>query len=89
MNGKSFLAAGDVVINPSQIAYASIETNTEGIQLRLGFAGLSGAPGAELVLEGIEARSVLRWLRHNAEFLDSGPAPVSLGRSRDRAVIRA
>lgn len=84
MSAKSFLAAGDVVINPALIAYAAVETDSEGPQLRLGFAGQGGVPDAEVVLAGIEARSVLRWLRSNSEFLDSGTTAGSglrVGRS--------
>ncbi len=84
MNGKCFLAAGDVLINPSLIAYASVETDTEGPHLRLGFAGQAGTPRAEVVLEGPEARSVLRWLRSNAEFLDSGAPRASSSGARPR-----
>jgi hypothetical protein len=80
---KSFLAAGDVLINPALLAYASVETDTDGIQLRLGFAGPSTSGPRELRLTGLEARSVLRWLRTHAEFLDSGNP--TLHRSRAAA----
>ncbi|MFO0956646.1 MAG: hypothetical protein U0800_04160 [Isosphaeraceae bacterium] len=53
-------------------AFAAVETDSEGIQLRLGFAGHGGQSPREIRLCGLEARSVLRWLRSNAEFLDSG-----------------
>ncbi len=69
---KGFLAAGDVLINPALLAYAAVETDSEGLQLRLGFAGQAGAPQCEIRLKGLEARSVLRWLRTNSEFLDAG-----------------
>jgi hypothetical protein len=69
---KGFLAAGDVLINPALLAYATVETDSDGLQLRLGFAGQAGAPQCEIRLEGLEARSVLRWLRSNTEFLDAG-----------------
>jgi hypothetical protein len=69
---KGFLAAGDVLINPALLAYAAVETDSDGLQLRLGFAGQAGAPQCEIRLEGLEARSVLRWLRSNTEFLDAG-----------------
>lgn len=84
MNGKSFLAAGDVLINPALIAYAAVETDSEGAHLRLGFAGQAGTPQAEVVLEGLEARSILRWLRGNAEFLDSGPPRPASSAARPR-----
>jgi hypothetical protein len=70
---KTFLAAGDVLINPSLLAYAFVETDSDGVQVRLGFSGQAGAPQKEVRLVGLEARSVLRWLRTNSEFLDSGP----------------
>jgi hypothetical protein len=89
MNAKTFLAAGDVVINPAQITYAAIATDTDGLGLRLGFAGPSGTTGAELILQGIEARSILRWLRHNSEFLDAGSPPHTVGRARETIAVRA
>ncbi len=79
MNSKSFLAAGDFVINPALIAYAFVENDSEAPRLRLGFAGQAGTPLSEVVLCGLDARSILRWLRSNAVFVDSGPhsgAPV-------------
>jgi hypothetical protein len=79
---KTFLAAGDVLINPSLLAYAAVDTDTEGPQLRLGFAGQAGSAHCEVKLTGLEARSVLRWLRTNAEFLDQGANPFR----RERAV---
>jgi len=69
---KPFLAAGDLLINPGLLAYAVVETDTEGPQLRLGFTGPAGSTPGEILLSGLEARSVLRWLRTNAEFLDAG-----------------
>jgi len=69
---KGFLAAGDVLINPALLAYAAVETDSDGLQLRLGFTGPAGSPQCEIRLEGLEARSVLRWLRTNSEFLDAG-----------------
>jgi hypothetical protein len=69
---EGFLAAGDVLINPALLAYAAVETDSDGLQLRLGFAGQAGTPECELRLEGLEARSVLRWLRTHSEFLDAG-----------------
>jgi hypothetical protein len=78
---KTFLAAGDVLINPSLLAYAAVDTDSEGPQLRLGFAGQAGSTHYEVRLTGLEARSVLRWLRTNAEFLDQGANPFR----RDRA----
>jgi hypothetical protein len=75
---KTFLAAGDILLNPELLAYAVIETDSEGQQVRLGFTGLAGAAPSEMLLTGLEARSVLRWLRTNAEFLDSG-GPSSRG----------
>jgi hypothetical protein len=69
---KGFLAAGDVLINPALLAYAAVETDSDGLRLRLGFAGQANSPQCEIRLEGLEARSVLRWLRTNSEFLDAG-----------------
>ena len=69
---KGFLSAGDVLINPSLLAYAAVETDSDGLQLRLGFAGQAGGTQCEIRLVGLEARSVLRWLRTNSEFLDAG-----------------
>jgi hypothetical protein len=72
MDMKIFLAAGDVLINPALLAYAVVDTDSDGTQLRLGFAGQAGSAQTEVRLAGLEARSVLRWLRTNAEFLDAG-----------------
>ena len=79
---KTFLAAGDVLINPTLLAYATVETDTEGVRLRLGFSGQAGAPQTEIRLQGLEARSVLKWLRSNAEFLDSGNPTHVAARAR-------
>src|SRR5262249_16216568 len=79
---KTFLAAGDVLINPSLISYATVETDSEGVHLRLGFAGQAGAPHGEVRLAGSEARSVLRWLRTNADFLDPGPSAIRLDKAQ-------
>jgi hypothetical protein len=88
MNGKLFLAAGDVLINPAVIAYATIETDTEGYRLRLGFAGPAVTP--EIVVDGFEARSILRWLRQHAEFLDAGsPRRPAVGEPRPPAMRAA
>lgn len=81
MNEKSFLAAGDTLINPALLAYASVETDSDGIQVRLGFAGGPAGAASELKLQGLEARSVLRWLRTRAEFLDSGSLDRRVGAS--------
>ncbi len=72
---KPFLAAGDVLINPALLAFALVETDSEGPRVHLGFSGAGGAM-RELRLGGLEARSVIRWLRSHAEFLDAGPAPL-------------
>jgi len=69
---KGFLAAGNVLINPTLLAYAVVETDSDGLQLRLGFTAQAGSPPCEIRLEGLEARSVIRWLRTNSEFLDAG-----------------
>jgi hypothetical protein len=69
---KNFLATGDVLLNPELLAYAVIETDSEGQRVRLGCTGLAGVALNEMLLSGLEARSVLRWLRTNAEFLDAG-----------------
>jgi hypothetical protein len=73
---KTFLAAGEYLINPALLAYAVTETDSEGLQLRLGFAGSVGAAPVEVLLKGLEARSVLRWLRTHAEFLDAGSPSI-------------
>ena len=57
---KPFLAAGDLLIDPGLLAYAVVETDTEGPQLRLGFTGPAGSTPGEILLSGLEARSVLR-----------------------------
>jgi hypothetical protein len=88
MSVKSFVAAGDVLINPALIAYATVDMDTEGPRLRLGFAGASGAPNGEVVLGGLEARSMLRWLRTNSEFLDSGMHPGASPRGRRPTSVR-
>jgi hypothetical protein len=69
---KSFLSAGDVLINVRHLSYAVVETDSEGLHLRLGLGDPSVSTSGELRLSGLEARSVLRWLRDNSEFLDSG-----------------
>jgi hypothetical protein len=69
---KSFLAAGDVLLNPQLLAYAVVENDSEGQQLRLGLVGTAGGGPSEMLLTGLEARSVIRWLRTNAEYLDAG-----------------
>ncbi len=69
---KPFLAAGEVLINPSLLAFAVVETDSEGPAVRLVFAGSAGDSPLELALSGLEARSVIRWLRSHAEFLDAG-----------------
>jgi hypothetical protein len=78
MSAKSFIAAGDVLINPALVAYATVQSDTEGVTLCLGFAGQVGG-AQEIRLKGLEARSVLRWLRKNAEFLDAGGSGISPG----------
>ena len=77
---KPFLAAGDLLINPGLLAYAVVETDTEGPHLRLGFTGPAASTPGEILLSGLEARSVLRWLRTNAEFLDAGSPSARLNR---------
>lgn len=69
---KTFLATGNVLLNAGLLAYAVIETDSEGQHLRLGFVGIAGVEPTEILLEGPEARLVLGWLRTNAEFLDAG-----------------
>jgi hypothetical protein len=87
---KTFLAAGDVLINPSLLAYAAVDTDSEGPQLRLGFAGQAGSTHYEVRLTGLEARSVLRWLRttrgptHSAAI---GPRARSSRSSRGRRAV--
>ena len=75
---KTFLAAGDLLLNRELLAYVVIETDSEGQWLRLGLTGRAGAGPSEMLLTGPEARSVLRWLRASTEFLDAG-GPSSRG----------
>jgi hypothetical protein len=82
---KPFLASGDFLFNPSLLSYAVVETDTEGLNLRLGFLGTADAAASEVRLGGLEARSVLRWLRRNAEFLDQG-GPVRVGPTSRTAI---
>jgi hypothetical protein len=77
---STFLAAGDVLINPALLAYAVVDADTEGQKVRLGFSGSTTEEPWELVVQGVEARSVLRWLRSHAEFLDSGGPSFPRGR---------
>jgi hypothetical protein len=77
------------LINPALIAYTAVETDSEGPRLRLGFAGQAGMPQSEIILGGIEARSILRYLRSNAEFLDSGRQPGAVGRPHLPALSQA
>jgi hypothetical protein len=58
--GLTILAAGDVFLDPALLAYAIVETDSEGPQLRLGFARSADASPCEIRLTGLEARSVLR-----------------------------
>jgi hypothetical protein len=87
---KSFLSAGDVLINPALLAYAIIENDSEGPNVRLGFAGSVAERTREIELTGLEARSVIRWLRTNADFLDAGKPAIprdrtpSSGRPKDK-----
>ncbi len=49
-----FLAAGDVLINPALLAYAVVDADTEGQQVRLGFSGSTPEEPWELVVRGVE-----------------------------------
>jgi|GEM_PF-3749291 len=77
-----FLSAGNVLINPAMLSYAIVETDSEGLHLRLRFSEPEGTKSDELRLTGLEARSVLRWLRSHTDFLDSGGSSTR----RDRSV---
>ena len=79
---KKFLAAGDILINTDLLEYAVVQTDTEGPKIRLGFKAAAGKNPSEVLVEGFEARSILRWLRSNATFLDAG-SPTS----RDRPAL--
>ena len=69
----SFLASGHVLINPAEVRYAVVEVDSEGLHLRVAFGSSVAGNGAnELRLSGLEARSLLNWLRSDAHFLDSG-----------------
>jgi hypothetical protein len=74
-----YLAAGDVLINPDLLAYAVVETDSDGLQLRLGLLAPGGGSPSEVRLGGLEARSVLKWLRAHTEFLDAGGSPRRRG----------
>src|SRR5262245_27213241 len=80
---KPFLAAGDVLINPALLAFAAVETDSDGLRLWLRFSGPGPEAGTELELDGLEARSMLSWLRRNAEFLDSRRSGVRLDKAAD------
>jgi hypothetical protein len=70
------------------LAFAALESDSEGTGLRLVFAGQGDRAQCELRLSGMEARSVLRWLRSNAQFLDAGAAPSRVGRPATIAATR-
>src|SRR5207248_2419784 len=82
---KTFLAVGDLLINPNLLAYAAVEGDAEEPKLRLAFS--SSAPGAyprnEIRLAGEEARATLRWLRLNATYLNQAAAFGTPGSGRD------
>jgi hypothetical protein len=72
---KTFFAVGDVVINPDQIAFATLDGDPEEPKLRLVFANAASAPGrGELRLTGEDAKSALRWLRLNSSFANGAAA---------------
>jgi hypothetical protein len=77
-----YIAAGEVLLNPALLAYAVVETDSEGPRLRLGFLGRTGEAPGEVIVSGPEARSLLGWLRRDAQFLDSGDGPRPAGRRR-------
>ncbi|MDB5349690.1 MAG: hypothetical protein JWN86_937 [Planctomycetota bacterium] len=76
---KTFLAVGDLLINPNLLAFAAVEGDAEDLKLRLAFS----TPGAQLRNEvrlvGEEARATLRWLRLNATFVNQEAAFGSTG----------
>jgi hypothetical protein len=76
------------LINPAMLAFAAVENDSEGTGLRLVFAGQGERAQCELRLSGMEARSVLRWLRSNAHFLDAGVPPSRLSRPASGAATR-
>ena len=72
---KTFLAVGDVVINPDQLAFATLDGDPEEPKLRLVFAHGAASPGrGELRLVGDDAKSALRWLRLNSAFANGTAA---------------
>lgn len=72
---KTFLAVGDVVINPDQLAFATLDGDAEEPKLRLVFAHGAASPGrGELRLVGDDAKSALRWLRLNSSFANGTAA---------------
>ncbi len=72
---KTFLAVGDVVINPDQLAYAMIDGDPEEPRLRLVFAsGSRDSNRGELRLVGDDAQAALRWLRLNSSFANGAAA---------------
>ncbi len=71
---KTFLAVGDLLINPNLLAYAAVEGDAEEPRLRLAFSAPGTQPRNEVRLVGEEARATLRWLRLNATFLNQDAA---------------
>jgi hypothetical protein len=80
MPTKRFLAAGDLLINPELLAYATVEDDGNGPRLRLVFAAGAGTSGrAEVRLAGEEAGAFLRWLRLGTQSLTSAGSFGPLG----------
>ena len=83
MNAKRFLSAGDLLINPDLLAYATVDGDADGprLRLRLVFAAGAGTPArAEVRLAGEEAAALLRWLRLSARYLTPTGSFGPLGR---------
>lgn len=71
---QPFLAVGDILINPSLLAYAVVEGDASELRLRLAFATPGATSRNEVRLAGDEARATLRWLRLNSTFLNQAAA---------------
>ena len=68
-----FITAGDLVLNLGAILYAVVETDSEGLSLRVGLSPGGGPRATEIRVHGQEARTLLGWLRSRSCFLGEGP----------------
>jgi len=67
-----FITAGDLVLNLGSILYAVVETDSEGLSLRVGLSPGGGPRATEIRIYGQEARTLLGWLRSQSYFLGEG-----------------